>query len=832
MGLAAYYYNPPMRNTVRFLDNVRLDIRYALRTARKNPAFAATAVTVLALGIGGNAAMFSVIRAVLLKPLPYHDPDRLVQVSIDNPRQRTVGGAFTVSRYTELRRTARSFTAFGVFARFTEDMALSGKGDPEMLKGARVSANFLDVLGVRPALGRAFLAEEDTPGGPPVAMISSRLWKRRFGSDATLPGQAAILNTVPYVIVGVLPAGFEFPIPDLDIWVTKPSETSALPARFWPFVTTLKGFGRLRPGTDLEQARAEAAILNRQYVTANPGSLDGRPGTTLRLVPLKEQLVSDVRPILWMLFGAVGFVLLIACANVASLLLTRGAWRTREFAVRAAVGAARARLIAQSLAESLVLASAGGLLGMLLAKWALAAIVAMPAFNLPRASEIRLDGTVLAFSVAIAGLTGILSGLLPALQAPAANIADLLRESGAAAGSARRSLSGSRSLLVIGQIALSIVLLIGAALLIESVAKLRSVNPGLQPANLFTARIALSAARYETNPKIVAFFDEVLRRTAALPGVRGAAVALALPQSVALRTNVQVGVQPEGDVTQWPMCQIQSVTPGYFHLLGIPVRQGREFDQRDSRPEAPPVVVVNESFARLFALGRQSLVGQVMREGMDKSGWMQIVGIVGDVREGGLAAETTPEFYVSPRIHNSRAAYLVARTATDPLRLAAAIRSQILAVDRDQPISNIATMDQIIESSMGSRRLTMLLLGLFAGVALLLATVGIYGAIAFSAAQRTQEMGIRRALGAQNHDILRLMLGQGITLALIGSAAGIGGALLLTRVMRGLLFHISPADPATYIGIALLWLAVASAASYIPARRAARIDPAHALRVG
>jgi putative ABC transport system permease protein len=295
---------------------------------------------------------------------------------------------------------------------------------------------------------------------------------------------------------------------------------------------------------------------------------------------------------------------------------------------------------------------------------------------------------------------------------------------------------------------------------------------------------------------------------------------------------VQVGEQPEGDVSKWPMCQIQSVTPGYFHLLGVAVRQGREFDERDNRPDAPPVAIVNESFAHLFAPGGDNLIGQVMREGMDRSGWIQIVGIVGDVREAGLAADATPEFYVTPRMHRSRTAYLVARTGTDPLRLAAAIRSQVLAVDRDQPISNIATMDQIVEASMGSRRLTMLLLGLFAAVALLLATVGIYGAIAFSGAQRTQELGIRRALGAQNRDIMRLMLGQGLTLALIGSVLGIGGALVLTRVMRGLLFHISPTDPATYIGIALLWVVVALAASYIPARRAARIDPAHALRVG
>ncbi len=823
-------------NRLRLIENAWLDVRYALHTARKNPVFAATAVIVLALGIGGNAAMFSVIRAVLLKPLPYAHPDRLVQVFIDNPQLNTASGAFTPRRYEGQIKTAKSFAMVGAYSRFIEDMGISGNGEPEMLKGARVSANFLDVLGVRPALGRAFLPDEDKTGGPPVVMISSALWKRRFAADPNLAGKTAILNALPYVIVGVVPAGFEFPVPDLDVWVTRPAETSALPAHFWPFINSLKGFARLGPGTSLEQARAEAGVLNRRYLTANPRAWMAARARCCAWFRCKSKLVSDVRPILWMLFGAVGFVLLIACANVASLLLTRSAWRGREFAVRAAIGAARGRLIAQCLAESLVLACAGGLLGMLLSKWALTAIVRMPAFSVPRAGEIHLDNIVLAFTVTVSCLSGILAGLLPSLQASDARIANLLRESGAAAGragSSRRWRVGlsSRDLLVIGQIGLSVVLLIGAALLIESVAKLRSVDPGLQPANLFTARIALSPARYDTNEKTKTFFDELLRRTKTLPGVSGAALALAIPTSVLLQTNVQVGEQPEGDVTTWPMAQVQSVTPGYFHILGIPVRQGREFDERDSRPDAPPVAIVNETFARQLAPGA-NVIGQVMREGMDRSGWMQIIGVVGDVREAGLASDAQLEFYVTPRTHASRTAYLIARTQIDPMRLAPAIRSQVLAVDRDQPISNIAPMDRIIEASMGQRRLTMLLLGCFAAVALVLAAVGIYGVIAYSGAQRTQEMGIRRALGAQDGDILRLLLSQGLTLALLGAMLGVGGALVLTRIMKGLLFQISPADPVTYAGIALLWIVVALAASYIPARRATRIDPAHALRAG
>ncbi|MGH9630723.1 MAG: ADOP family duplicated permease, partial [Bryobacteraceae bacterium] len=674
-------------NSIGVLEDLWHDAHYALRALRKHPAFAAAAVLTLALGIGGNTAMFTVIRAVLLKPLEYPDPDRLVRLSVDKDRP------FTPVRLTQMRASAQSFTGIGAFHFSTEEMALSGNGNPEALKGARVSANFLDILGVQPVAGRSFLAEEDTPGGPRVAMISAGVWKRRFGSDPSIAGKTAILNATPYTIVGVLPAGFAFPVPGVDVWVTRPSESSAMPSRFWPFVASLIGFARLKPGVSLEQGQAELNVLNQQYVRANPQRIDAKPGVTLRAVLLKDQLVANVRTMLWMLWGAVGFVLWIACANVASLLLARAASRSREFAIRASLGAARGRLIRQLLAESLLLAVAGGALGVFLANWGLSAITSWSAFPLPSTGEIRLDGVVLGFTIGLSIVTGIVSGILPSLQVSRPHLADALRESGAAAG---RGLSGRRGplgmsmrgVLVMGQIALSMVLLIGAALLMQSLARLRSVDPGFQSSNLLTIKVALPPARYDTQQRKAAFFNELVRRAEAVPGIRGATVAKSLPTTLTVNTNIEIQGQPQEEVDprKWPQSQLQSITPGYFRTLGIPVRRGREFTARDNIAGAPPVVIINESFARRFwpAYPRgQDPIGGHMREGMDRTGWLQIVGIVADVRQGGLAANAWPQFYVLPVVHAPQTAYLAARTDGGPLLFVNTIRKQVLAIDRD-----------------------------------------------------------------------------------------------------------------------------------------------------
>jgi putative ABC transport system permease protein len=821
------------------------DILYALRAMRKNPAFAVTAVLTLALGIGANTAIFTVIRAVLLKPLEYKDPDRLVYFSVDNARRSVQDASFTLAQFDEMRVAAKSFTAMGAYGR-PDNVTLSSGGDPESLHAARVSANFLDILGLHPTLGRSFLMEEDKRGGPPVAMIGSALWKRRFNSDPEIAGKTATLDSTTYTIIGVLPDRFEFPFAGVDVWLTRPSEWSLLPPRYWG-VAILTGFARLQPNVTLEQARAEMNVLQTQYGIAHPSPMNANNGATMRVLLLKDRLIADIRPMLWMLFGAVGFVLSIACANVASLLLARATSRSREFAVRAALGAGRGRLIRQLLAESLVLAAAGGTLGIVLANWGLSAIARMPAFlrptgvnapYLPGASEVHLDSLVLAFTLALSIAAGVLFGLFPSLRISRPDLAAVLRESGSNPTTPRRGAFGvsTRGLLVVGQVALSIILLIGAALLMKSFALLHSVDPGFRTANLLTAKVSLPLARYDTDRKRDTFFRQLVPRLEDLPGVRNAAMAMLLPTTNWIRTNIlSVEGRPDLDPNEASSyAVVQSVTPAYFSTLGIPRLRGRGFTARDNAPGAPPAITINESLARRlwpdYPRG-ENPIGMHIMEAYDKAvGWMEVIGIVADIHEGGLGSNMVPELYLPCAVHPPQTAFLLVRTESDPLRLTNALRGQVLAVDHDQSLSEIRTMDDVLESTLGQRRMTMLLLGVFATAALLLSLVGIYGVIAYSVAQRTREVGIRRALGAQHGDILRLVLGQGLGLTLAGVALGIGGALALTRVMERLLFHVSATDPATFVAIALLLVVVALAASYIPARRAARIDPMAALR--
>ncbi len=803
----------------------------------RNPAFAVTAMVILALGIGGNTAIFTVIRAALLRPLPYRDPDRLVYFSVANARQPSQNPSFSLAQFKEMKASAKSFAALGAFGR-PENFALASGGDPEELKGARVSANFLELLGVAPLAGRSFLEEEDQPGGRPVAMISAGLWRRRFGGDPQAVGKEVTLESTGTTIIGVLPEGFDFPYAGVDVWVTRPNEWSLLPPRYWG-VPTLSGFGRLRDCATLEQAGAELTLLQQQFDVANPNPMNSDRSATMRVVLLKDRLVADIRPMLWMMFGAVGFVLLIACANVGSLLLARAASRSREFAVRAALGAGRGRLIRQLLAESMVLAAGGGALGVLLATWALSASARASASILPPgASDIRLDGMVLGFTLLLSIGTGVLFGLFPSVQVSRPDLSEVLRDRGAAGTGRGFSPVSMRGLLVAGQVALSIVLLIGAALLIESFYRLHSVDPGFQPKNLLTAKIALPRARYDTDQKREAFFRDLLPRLQQLPGVGDAAVAMLLPTTAWIRTNVtdiegRPALDP-GDAASYAV--LQSTTPEYFRTLGIAVKRGREFTARDNTAGSPPVMMVNETFARRLwpeYPGGVNPIGLHVKEGYDKAlGWIEVVGVVADIHEGGLASDAVAEFYLPCAMHPPQTAFVIARTDGDPMHLANAVRERVLEVDRDQPVSDMRTMEGVFEATLGQRRLTMLLLGVFAGVALLLATVGIYGVVAYSVAQRTQEIGIRRALGAHHGDVLRLILAQSLGMALAGIAVGLGGSLALTGVMKGLLFHVQATDPATFAAIAMLFVVVALAGSYLPARRAARIDPMAALRVG
>jgi len=795
---------------------------------RKRPAFTATAVLTLALAIGGNTAIFTVIRAVLLKPLQYRDPDRLVSVS---------GGA-TPTRFAEMEAGARSFTALGAFTG-QQDLTLSGGAEPEVLRGARVSATFLRILDVDPLRGRGFRPEEDAPGGPPVVMIGAEIWQRRFAGDPQIIGKTVTLDATPYLVIGVLPPRFQFPFPGVDLWLTAPSESPGVPARVRALSPVLNVFGRLKPGVTLAQANAELQVIRRRYALAHPSMLDAKPKTPLEVTPMKDNLVTGVRSMLWMLFGAVGFVLLIACANVASLLLARAASRSREMAVRAALGAARTRLIGQLLAESVLLSLSGGILGVLLAAWCLRAIPLISSFDLPRSAEIHLDGIVLGFAAALSLVTGVLFGLAPSLAASRPDLMRVLRASGDAANPANQGPGGIlaglniRALLLVGQIALSVVLLIGAALLIESVSRLRGVQVGFNPSHLLTMRLSLPPVRYDTNQKKVSFFQELIRQVGSAPGIRSAAAGMSLPMMGYAGTPVQDAAKPLLKLNERLIATYMPVTPGYFRTLDIPLRRGREFTDQDTE-DAQRVAIVDEALARRFWPEYPSgpdPVGQRLWVGGVNPKPAQIVGIAANVHQS-LENSAWPEtVYVCFAQNPLPSAMLAIRTDGDPLRFTSAVREQVRALDKDQGISAVRTMDDLVEEEVGQRRLLVILLGSFAGVALLLALIGIYGVIAYSVAQRTREMGIRRALGAQQSDILRLVVVQGFRLALAGVAIGLVGAYGLTRLMESLLFHVSATDPATFVGVALLFLFVALAASYIPARRATRIDPMATLRI-
>lgn len=811
----------------RVLGTLYADVKYGLRQLGRSPGFTLVAVVTLALGIGGSAAMFTVINAVLLKPLAYGDPDRLVQIS---------GGA-TEIRFEEMRAVARSFTDIGAYTGGLENVTISGGSEPEALKGARVSANFLTILGVAPLLGRGFLPREDAPGGPAVAMISAELWRRRFGGDSLIAGRTATINATPYTVVGVLPPGFRFPFPDVDVWLTRPSEWSIIwPAKSRSLSPILAIFGRLKPGVTLKQAQAEMAVIYRQYMAAHRTMLDAKPRPAEQVTPLKEHLVGGVRSMIWMLAGAVGFVLLISCANVASLLMARGASRSQEFAVRTALGAARSRLLVQLLTESLLLAVTGGALGVLLAQWSMRGLRSVSALDLPRTGEVHLDGLVLAFALALSIATGVLFGLFPSLQVSQPDLARALRDSaaGASGTSGRPGAFGlsARGLLVMGQVALSMILLVGAALLLESMARLAAVDPGFQPSGLLTMRIPLPAKRYDSEQKRAAFFSELTRRVESLPGVHSAGVTLTLPMTGFAGSPVHVVGRPLLRLNQRPIAIVQSVTPDYFRTLGIPLRRGREFTDHDDA-SAARVVVINERLARRFwpaYPGGENPVGQHILVGSGTQP-LEIVGIVRDIHQASLASDDPwPGVYIACAQSPPQTAMMAVRTQGDPRRFVSAARHEVASIDRDQPISDVKTMIEVVEESQGQRRLVLTLLGLFAGTALVLTIVGIYGVVSYTVAQRTHELGIRQALGAERGDILRLVLRQGAGLALSGIAVGTGGALALNRVMQSLLFHVSATDSLTYVAVGVVFLTVALAASYIPARRATKVDPMVALR--
>jgi predicted permease len=808
------------------LSDMLSELRYAVRVLRQNPGFTVVAMLTLALGIGANTAIFSVVNALLLRSLPLPQPDHLVFVSESNREKNISGGPFSASAYETLRDGNRSYSEIAALT--GEGFTLTGAGDAEQLPGARVSPNFFDVLAARPLLGRGFRSDEGDNGSRAVALISYSLWSRRFSADPSILGKPVTLNQEVYSVIGVLPPGFPFPFPENDIWVSQIRNYGSLqPEQIRAGAGYLTAIARLRPGVSLSQAEAEAAVLIQQYRQAHPNAPDADPQRRMDVVGLQESLVAGIRSTLLILMGAVGLVLLIACANVASLMLARATSRAREIAIRVAMGAGRATVVRQLLTESLLLAGSAAVVGALLAKWGVAWLVKMDAGdNLPGFSPIGVDVRVLAFTLSVSVLAGIAFGLAPAVQSSRPDLNAVLRDSGwGTTGGARRH--RVRGILVAGQMALSMVLLIGATLLVESFRNLQHVNPGFDPHHTLTMNVSLPPAKYPDGTRRAEFFRDVVQRLAALPGVRSATASLARPIGFLILSPILADGQPLVPPGQRPLAVWNGVTPGYFRTFGIPLLRGRDFTWADDE-KAPRVIVVSQSLANRFWPNQNPLGKHLTFTRFQVP--FEIVGVAGDTRTNGLQADPGMVLFTSYAQWTFPKMAVSLRTEGDPRQLSKAAAAQVLAIDRDQPVTGIRTVDDLLDTVLSQSRQTMYLIAGFAAVALLLALMGLYGAMAYSVAQRTVEIGIRQAVGARPADIVRLIVLQAVRLAAAGIAAGILAAIALTRLISTLLFHVNPADPLAFASLAVLFLAVALAASLAPAWQATRVDPLEALR--
>ena len=809
------------------MSTVLQNARFALRVFQRAPGFAVVAVLTLAVGIGANTSIFSVANALLLRPLAYEKPDQLVLINSHRKSANLSQGPLSFTRFEQVDQRGRSFTGVGAFT--SEVFNLTGNSDPEQILSARVSWKFFPVLGVSPVLGRSFRAEEDKAGGEPVVMISDALWQRRFARDRAVIGKTMTLDSRDYTIIGVLPSDFRWAFfgPTIDIFAPRVFEMNSLsPGMAQSGVGFLNFVARLAPGVGVGGAQQEMDALAAQYRAENPKLPDTDPRQTVHVGNLRDEMVSSVRIAVLVLFAAVSLVLLIACANVASLLLSRALGRKREIAVRTAIGATRGELIRQLLTESLLLALLGGVLGALLSSWGTRALAALAQGTLPRASEIHTDGAVLAFTLGISIFAGLVFGLIPALQVSRPDLNSVLRSEGRGSTSGRRH-NALRNLLVVSQVGLSTVLLIGAGLLVRNFVQLSSASPGFDQRHMLTMAITLPASRYPDSPRRVAFFDELLRQVRTLPGVTAAAGSTSLPVNPVRFSMALPDGQPMVPLAERPIFNLAQITPGYAAAMRIPIVGGREFTEHDDA-KAPRVVLINQTLARRYwpnesAVGKRILVGRA-------TSTSEIVGVLGDVPNLAVGTDTQPEFYLAFAQTPSATQNLIVRTLGDPKGLVSAVRSRVLALDRDQPVTGIQSMEEVLEKGAAQPRFTTYLLGGLAGTALLLAIVGIYGVIAYSVAERTQEMGIRIALGADGRDILRLVMRHGMALAAVGIAIGLAAALALTRLMATLLYRVSVTDLATFVAGPVLFLAIAALASYVPARRAMRVDPVIALR--
>jgi predicted permease len=815
------------------------DLRYGLRQLWKHLAFTIVAVLTLALGIGANTAIFSVVNAVLLKPLPFPAPDELIAVGLIDSRQKATQTELSSLSYPDFfdyRDQNRTLQGIAVYR--PRSFALTGEEGASSVPGIKSSAEYFDVLGIKPKIGRTFTRADEQGGGGPggfKVIISHDYWQKHFGGDANVLGRTLMMDRRPHTIIGVLPAGFKFPIQTdpLDLYITFAEDAANVdgskPQTEQRGNHSLESIARLKPGVSIAQAQADlaniAAALEKQYPDSNTHFGVGTK-------PLREDMVGDVKTALYILFGAVVCVLLIANANVANLLLARASARGKEIALRAAMGASRLRIIRQLLTESLLLSGLGGLLGLLLAQFGTDALIEMVPQNIPRISTIQLDATVLIFTMLVSLATGIIFGLVPAWQASHVDLNSALK-SGSRTGSGGEGKGRVRNALIMAEVALALVLLISAGLLIQSFARLGKVQPGVRTERLFTARIALSEVGYPKNENIIAFFDQFLPRLRALPGVEAADIIMPLPLSgsnMVTSFDIEERPMPEGQRAAAP---VRVIGTDYFKTMGIPVRQGRVFDQTD-RYETTPVVIVNERFAAKYFPG-QNVVGKRIMPGFsaDDAGekMREIIGVVGNVKHLSLRNEDSPEMYLANTQMPFSVLSLVIRTSvSNPAALTAAVRKELASMDATIPLTGVRVFEEYISRSLARPRFNTLLLSIFAGTALLLTAIGIYGVMAYSVAQRTSEIGIRIALGAGKGSIFRLIVGQAMTLVGISLVIGLAGAFAATRLLNSLLFGVGASDPVTFISIVLLVSGVAFIAAWLPARRATRVDPIIALR--
>jgi putative ABC transport system permease protein len=815
------------------MDSLLQDIKYGVRVLLKNRSFTAVAVFALSLGIGANSAIFSVVNSIVLRPLPYKDSDRLVTIysSLRQPGLEKI--VVSAPELADFREQNNSFDQVAAYD--FQGVNVTGGDEPERIRAALLSPNLLPVLGITPVLGRAFAPEEDQPGQSQVAVLGYSIWQRRFAGESNVIGKTIEIDGKSIAVIGVMPIDFRFPDPDTELY---------LPLIIDPELLTENNRGshflnvvaRLRPGVTIDRAQNDINAVAQRMSIEHASTY--RAGYGASVFAMRDDIVGEVRPTLLILLGAVGFVLLIACANVANLLLARGVARQKEISVRTALGATRLRLVRQLLTESAILAIIAGGLGLLLALWGVEFLVSLSPGSIPRLNEITLDARVVAVTMGVSLVTGLFFGLAPAMQFSKPDLNETLKDVGRSSTDGRQR-QRLRSLLIISELGLSVVLLIGAGLMIKSFIRVQDADPGFNPQNLLTMRLSLPRSKYPDFNRQTRFFQDLLERIQAQPGVQSTATINVLPLSGStadrsFRIEGRNLIQGEPG----PDEELRFVSPGYFSTMGIPLFRGRDFTQRDNS-ESPRVAIVNQALADRYWSGEDAIGKRIAYSGFGegKPNWCEIIGVAGNVKHLGPDIPAKPEVYLpflQPLFSTATSVigpmYLVTRSATQPEALTGAIRGVIASVDSNQPVSNMKTMTARVSTALAQRRFNALLLGIFAGVALLLASIGIYGVMSFAVTQRTRELGIRMALGASASDVLRLVLGRGLALTLIGVIGGLAASFVLTSLINSLLYEVSATDPLTFVEVSVILITVSTGACFVPARRAMRVDPMLALR--